>query len=106
MTAALIHCEQASPRAGTRSAVAAAGLRESDNPQIRAGYADVEARLLRAEGRPADALAAAERALPLAGELTITDTSIKTALVEAIGGGAHPSRSRQGGGAAGDPRVP
>ena len=59
-------------------------LRDSAGSQIRAGYAGIEARLLRAEGRPADALAAAERALAVRGELAMTDTSIKMGLVEAV----------------------
>jgi tetratricopeptide (TPR) repeat protein len=83
MTAALIHCEQGRLEPARALLLPAASLRESDNPQTRAGYAFVEARLLRAEGRPADALAAAERALAVQDELTITDTSVKTALVEA-----------------------
>ena len=83
MTAALIHCEQGRLEPARALLLPAAGLRESDNPQMRAGYAYIEARLLRAEGRPADALAAAERALTLQDELTTTDTSVKTALVEA-----------------------
>jgi hypothetical protein len=37
----------------------------------------VEARVLRAEGRHADALAAAERGLVVRGELSITDGTIR-----------------------------
>ena len=43
----------------------------------------MEARLLRAQRQYGEALAAAERALATPGELAITDTRIKTALVEA-----------------------
>lgn len=43
----------------------------------------MEARLLRAQGQYAEALAAAERALATLGELAITDTQVKTGLVEA-----------------------
>jgi len=39
--------------------------------------------VLRGEGRPADALTSAERALATLGELDVTDTTIKLALVEA-----------------------
>jgi class 3 adenylate cyclase/tetratricopeptide (TPR) repeat protein len=84
LSAALIHCERA--RLDQARALMALGdpARDSDNPQTKAGQRAIEARVLRAEGRPVDALATAERALALRGELTITDTSIKLGLVEAI----------------------
>src|SRR5207248_1950554 len=59
-------------------------LRDSELAQSRAGYAGLEARLLRAEGRPADALAAAERTLAARAELAMSDTTIKMGLVEAV----------------------
>jgi tetratricopeptide (TPR) repeat protein len=80
---ARIHCERGELRAAEALIAGAGPLAESDNPQMRAGYATAEARLLRARGRPAEALAAAERALAIRGELSIVDTNIKTALVEA-----------------------
>jgi predicted ATPase/class 3 adenylate cyclase len=81
---ALVHCERGDP-AAARALLAAAGMvRDSDNAQSKAGYAAVEARVLRADGRPADALASAERGLATVGELDFTDTNIKAALVEAI----------------------
>ncbi|MEN3343028.1 MAG: hypothetical protein V7644_2432 [Actinomycetota bacterium] len=80
----LIHCERG--ELGPARAVLAAGVRvrDSESPQARASYAAVEARVLRAEGRHPEALAAAERAFSLRGELSITDTSMKRGLVEGI----------------------
>jgi class 3 adenylate cyclase/tetratricopeptide (TPR) repeat protein len=83
VAAALIYCERGQ-LATARSLLAADDtLRDSDNPQTRAGHANAEARLLRAEGRPAEALEAAQRAFAIRGELAITDTGIKCGLVEA-----------------------
>jgi predicted ATPase/class 3 adenylate cyclase len=83
LAAALIHCERGDLDAARALLTAANTVRDSDNPERRAGYAVVEARLLRAQGREADALAAAERPLATLGELAITDPSVKSALVEA-----------------------
>jgi tetratricopeptide (TPR) repeat protein len=83
LAVALIHCERGDLDGARALLTAAATLRDSDNPQSRAGYAAVEARMLRGKARHADALAAAERALATRGELSITDMSIKLALVEA-----------------------
>jgi hypothetical protein len=58
-------------------------MRDSDNFESRANYGCLEARLLRAHGRPAEALAAAERALATLGDVGITDAYIKRVLVEA-----------------------
>jgi class 3 adenylate cyclase/tetratricopeptide (TPR) repeat protein len=79
-----IHCERGAPDRARAVFEGSEELRDSAGSQIRAGYAGIEARLLRAEGRPADALAAAERALGVRGELAMTDTSIKMGLVEAV----------------------
>ena len=83
LAVALILCERGQLEQARTVLAAADTLRDSDNPQLRAGYASVEARLRRAEGRPAEALAAGERALELRGELAVTDTNMKRALVEA-----------------------
>jgi predicted ATPase len=80
---ALIHCERGELEPARALLAGAASVRKSENTQTRAGYASVEARVLRAEGQHADALAAAERPLATLSELAITDTSVKTALVEA-----------------------
>jgi tetratricopeptide (TPR) repeat protein len=79
---ALIRCEQADLGAARDFLTTLDS--NSENAQTRAGYAGVEARLLRAEGLPAEALEAAERALATRGELPMNDTSVKAGLVEAI----------------------
>jgi predicted ATPase/class 3 adenylate cyclase len=79
-----VHCEQGALEPARAVLATNESLRDSDNPTSRASYAAVEARLLRAQGHGAEALGAAERALSLRGELAITDTGIKLALVEAI----------------------
>ena len=83
LNAAHIHCERGDLDPADALLAAADTLRNSDNPQIRAGHAAVEARLLRADGQPTQALVAAEQGLATLGELAITDTNIKTAWVEA-----------------------
>jgi tetratricopeptide (TPR) repeat protein len=79
-----IHCERGDLDAASARLAAADMLRDSDNWQLRAGFAAQEARLLRAQGRPIEALAPVERMLGALGELTITDTGMKACLVEAI----------------------
>ena len=80
---ASIHCERGDLDTARALLTGSDKLRDSDNWQLRAGYAAEEARLLRAEGRADEALEVAERTVATLGELTITDTSIKTSLVEA-----------------------
>jgi predicted ATPase/class 3 adenylate cyclase len=81
---ALIHCERGNP-GGARALLAANEvLLGSDQVQLRASYGSVEARVLRAEGRLPEALAAAERVLDLRPELAITDVNLKRALVEGL----------------------
>jgi tetratricopeptide (TPR) repeat protein len=81
---ARIHCERGHLEPAGALLAPAEMMRDSANPQYRTGFAGVEARLLRAHGQPAQALAAAERALAGLGELAITDAAMKAALVEAI----------------------
>jgi len=83
LAVALVHCERGDHLAAGALLMTADMLRDSDNAQMRTVYAAIEARVLRAEGRPAEALASAERGLASLGELDVTDTGIKTALVEA-----------------------
>jgi predicted ATPase/class 3 adenylate cyclase len=83
LSVALIHCERGDVEPARALLAAAGALRESDNPQTRASHAGAEARLLRAEGRQAEALAAGEHALATLGELAITDLNVKYGLVEA-----------------------
>ncbi len=83
LTIALVHCERGALEPARALLTTYDALSDSDNPQARAGYAGVDARLLRGEARHAEALAAAERALALRGELSVSHTAIKLALVEA-----------------------
>ena len=57
--------------------------REAEQADLAAAFAATEARLLRAEGRPADALAAAERGLAHV-ELGLGHAGVKRCLVEAL----------------------
>jgi ATP/maltotriose-dependent transcriptional regulator MalT len=57
---------------------------ESDNPESRASYSLARARLLRAEGRPAQALDDARAVIATAEQLGLTHTAVKRALVEAV----------------------
>ncbi|MDP9226467.1 MAG: hypothetical protein M3P18_22040, partial [Actinomycetota bacterium] len=80
----LIRCERGNLEPARAMLATRHGHRDSDNPQVRTGYAVVEARLLRAQGRPAEALAAAEGALAEVGQTPIFNTGNKLALVEAL----------------------
>jgi tetratricopeptide (TPR) repeat protein len=57
---------------------------QAEDVQATAGYATAEAGLLRAEGRPREALAAAERALTIGTALGVTSVVGKSALHEAL----------------------
>ena len=83
LAAALVHCERGDHERARAMLNTAHAVRYSDNLQLAAAYAVVEARVLRAEDRPAEALASAERALASLGPLPVTDTSLKMAVVEA-----------------------
>jgi len=84
VVSALIHCERGRLESAEMILAANKTLLVSGQPQSRAGYAAVEARLLRARARHADALAAAERALSILGELDISDINVKLGVIEAI----------------------
>ncbi len=58
--------------------------REAEHNEAVAAFAAAEARLLRAQNRPAEALAAAERGLSHSQELGMTSTVIKLCLREAL----------------------
>jgi tetratricopeptide (TPR) repeat protein len=60
------------------------GLPMSTAPETVAGFRVAEARLLRAEGRPRDALEAAQRAVSIQGELDVTHLLLKMAFQEAV----------------------
>jgi predicted ATPase len=79
---AAIHCERGDLDAARAVLKASDALRDSDNWQLRAGYAMASARLLRAEGRSAEALGMVERLFGTVGDLVVTDVAIKVSLVE------------------------
>jgi tetratricopeptide (TPR) repeat protein len=81
---ARIHCERGDLEPAERLLAANQALRDNDNSENRTAFAALEARLLRAHGQAAEAFEAAERGLTALGELPITDTYIKAALVEAV----------------------
>jgi class 3 adenylate cyclase/tetratricopeptide (TPR) repeat protein len=58
--------------------------RDSDHRDITVSFAAMEARLLRALNKPADALAAAQRGLGHRSHLGVTGTYVKLSLVEAL----------------------
>jgi class 3 adenylate cyclase/tetratricopeptide (TPR) repeat protein len=58
--------------------------REAEQPEMPASFAVVEARLLRAQNRAAEALVAAERGFAFRSVLAITSTHVKRCLVEAL----------------------
>ncbi|MDP9233166.1 MAG: AAA family ATPase [Actinomycetota bacterium] len=80
----LVHCERGDLESANTLIFHADELRDADNPQVRATYAVVEARILRAEGRHAEAFVAAERGLALQGGMALSNTEIKLAFVEAV----------------------
>jgi class 3 adenylate cyclase/predicted ATPase len=84
LAVALVHCERGERAAARARVTTGETFRDSDSPLTKAGHAAFEARVLRAEGRYAEALASAERGLAHIDELTLADTSTKLALVEAI----------------------
>ncbi|MGZ4398982.1 MAG: AAA family ATPase, partial [Gaiellaceae bacterium] len=77
LTAALIDCERGDLESARSRLAAVEEFRHTDNSQTRVGFAAVEARILRAEGRNADALMTAESVLPSISEISITDTNVK-----------------------------
>jgi tetratricopeptide (TPR) repeat protein len=83
-TAALVHTERGDPHAARAILRANEVVRDGDLIQNRASYHAVDARVLRAEGRPGEALAAAERVLDLRPDMAVDDLQFKTALIEGI----------------------
>jgi len=83
LVAAFMHCERGDLGLADALLASTEPARHSDNVQSRTGYASVEARVLRAHGQHAAALAAAERGLAAIAELSITDSMVKAALLEA-----------------------
>ena len=58
--------------------------RNAEQAEAGAGFASVEARLLRAQNRPAEALAAAERGLAYRNQVGLTSYYMKRCLIEAV----------------------
>jgi hypothetical protein len=83
LVAAFMHCERGDLGLADALLASTKPARHSDNVQSRTGYASVEARVLRAHGQHAAALAAAERGLAAPAELSITDSMVKAVLLEA-----------------------
>jgi tetratricopeptide (TPR) repeat protein len=81
-----IHCARGDLERGRAELERLAAIRESDDPQGISAYGAFEARLLRAEGKPVDALAAAERALGVRPQVGFTFWATRAALVEALEG--------------------
>jgi class 3 adenylate cyclase/tetratricopeptide (TPR) repeat protein len=84
LTQTLIQCWRGETVEARALLEADADLRTSVNPQAASAAALFEAVVLRSEGFPADALAAAERGFAYVGDLPIAETTIKLCLIEAI----------------------
>ena len=81
---AVIHCERGDLAEAERVYAVSEGAHAAEATEVKASVAAVEARLLRAQNRHAEALAAAERGLALLPELAVTSTRIKLILAEAL----------------------
>jgi class 3 adenylate cyclase/tetratricopeptide (TPR) repeat protein len=82
---ALFYCERGELDSATAVLASADEYRSADNPQIRGTYAVVAARVLRAQGRYAEALTTAKGGMALLGEgMTVINTEMKLAFVEAV----------------------
>jgi hypothetical protein len=79
-----IHCEHGEIELAREVLARNSDVAQSEAGQDVAHYALAEARLCRGEGRPADALEAAERSIALRSELGITLYPVKFSLFEAL----------------------
>jgi class 3 adenylate cyclase len=82
--AAPVLCERGDLEAASVLLESREWMRDAEIPELLAGFVVSEARLLRGRNRPAEALAAAERALSYRSELGIANRKTKLALVEAL----------------------
>jgi predicted ATPase/class 3 adenylate cyclase len=82
--AALVHCEQGNLDTAQDVLHEHEWQREAEQADTAAWFVAVEARILRARNRPAEALAAADRGLAHREELGITHVVIRCCLVEAL----------------------
>jgi hypothetical protein len=78
-----VHCEQGELAAAEDLLRAYEWIRDAEQTELRSLFTAEEARLQRAQGRPAEALATAERGLAIP-ELAITNTRAKRNLIEAV----------------------
>jgi tetratricopeptide (TPR) repeat protein len=79
-----IHCERGDLERAAALATSFEWMRETLNPEFRAHFLAGEARWLRAQGRPAEGLAAATRALEMRNELSLFAPQLKLAFAEAL----------------------
>ena len=79
-----VRCEQGDLAAAGNHMRAYEWARNAEQPEYKCLFTALEARLHRAQGRPAEALAVAERGLALRSELPITNTGIKRNMIEAL----------------------
>jgi len=82
--AAAVQCERGDAAAARLILDDQEWQRGAEIPEAAASFAAVEARVLRAEGRPEDALAAAERGLAYRVDLGIRSPNIRACLAEAL----------------------
>ena len=78
-----VHCARGELEKAREQLTRLAAVGESDDPQAIAAYGAFEARLLSAEGRPRDALAAAERAIAVRADVGLA-WALKRALIEVL----------------------
>jgi tetratricopeptide (TPR) repeat protein len=79
-----IHCARGDLGRARGELIRLAVVGQSEDPQAIAAYGAVEARVLRNDGRPKEALAAAERSLAVGGQVGLTFWALKVAIVEAL----------------------
>jgi class 3 adenylate cyclase/tetratricopeptide (TPR) repeat protein len=79
-----VRCEQGELAAAAELLRGHESARDAEQAEFRSTFTALEARLHRAHGRAAEALAAAERGLSLRSELAITNTGIKRNVIEAL----------------------
>jgi tetratricopeptide (TPR) repeat protein len=84
IAAAPVLCEQGRIDAAETLLRSQGWMPDAESPELAVGFVGVEARVLRAQGRPAEALAAAERGLAHRSELGVLNRRIRSCFVEAL----------------------
>jgi tetratricopeptide (TPR) repeat protein len=84
LTAVAILCEQGKRERAEALVASHATDRDSEQADVRAGFAACEARLLRMQGRTEEARAAAERGLVASTQLSLQNYTMRACLFEAI----------------------